>query len=785
MAGAESRQAAMPDVINHAIPPHRHSAMYLMHKYWARKPSNVVSEHIRAHTREGDTVLDPFSGSGVTVLEAVKLKRRAVGVDADPFPIFLTRATAARVGAGEMAAEMARLEKAVKGKISKYYETNCAKCRKLTPAIQYEVDGDEITGRKYRCGNCGHGETSRITSGDARRLNAAGRKRIPYWVPKTRLMRNSRINVTRDMGVADLFSRRNLAALSVLFNAIKKIRDERVRLVFRLAFSTTLVQGSKLMARTEGSGPSWKLRGFWIPPKRYELNVWHYFCNAYGKVMRGKEESNRLVGNARHLSLHLGSATHMPFLEDASVDYVFTDPPYGDSVPYLELNRIWSAWLDEEPLFDNEVVITDSKDRRQKQSEKEYEKSIRLAYKEIYRVLKPEKYLTVTFHNTDIKLYNLMIRAATVAGFDLEKSVYQPPSSVSVKAQMAPYGSAIGDYYIRFRKPKSENNGGASIADAEVYENIVVDAVEKLLSERGEPTASTHILNSYSDIYECVKEQGYLFTLDVSISDIINRHLGDEFVLVKKDGEEMLWLNPRTHNFIDRVPLSDRVEKCIINELNRHEEVAYDDLLRAVYLTFPNALTPTAYSIKDVLRNYGEKTRGKKWRLQPGVRQLGSSHDSYVRKLCELGAKYGFEAYGDVDGHRSDIRRLASEDKRLKRIREIDVIWYERNTIKYVFEVENSTGITEAIVRASNIGYRRKVKKIILVPASREELLARKTREPMLEKSLAEDPWLFVRYDAFDSFYDKERRRSKSPKDVEALHRPPGTRPEQKDMTEY
>ncbi len=430
-------------------------------------------------------------------------------------------------------------------------------------------------------------------------------------------------------------------------------------------------------------------------------------------------------------------------------------------------------------------MITDSKDRRQKRSEKEYEKSIRLAYKEIYRVLKPEKCLTVTFHNTDVKLYNLMIRAAAAAGFDLEKSVYQPPSSVSVKAQMAPYGSAIGDYYIRFRKPKSENSGGASIADAGAYENIVVDAVEKLLSERGEPTASTHILNSYSDICECVKEQGCPFALDVSISDIINRHLGDEFVLVKKDGEEMLWLNPRTHNFIDRVPLSDRVEKCIINELNRHEEVAYDDLLRAVYLTFPNALTPTAYSIKDVLRNYGEKTRGKKWRLQPGVRQLGSSHDSYVRKLCELGAKYGFEAYGDVDGHRSDIRRLASEDKRLKRIREIDVIWYERNTIKYVFEVENSTGITEAIVRASNIGYRRKVKKIILVSASREELLARKTREPMLEKSLAEDPWLFVRYDAFDSFYDKERRRSKSPKDVEALHRPPGTGPEQKDMTEY
>ena len=786
MIEAKSRlkQPIVSNAIDHAIPPRRHSAMYLMHKYWARKPSNVVNEYIQAYSREDDTVLDPFNGSGVTVLEATKLRRKAIGVDVDPFSIFLTKASAIQVNVDDMTSEMAKLEKRLKKKISKYYETNCDKCKKLTPVTQYEVDKNEITKKKYQCVHCDHKTTSKITTNDTARLKTINKQRIPHWVPKTKLMYNSRINITETMDVVDLFSHRNLIVLSILFDKIKNITDEDMRLVFRLVFSTALVQGSKLMARTEGSGPSWKLRGFWIPPRRYELNVWHYFCNAYNKVVKGKTESNQLIESTQHLSLHLGSATNMSFLKDASVDYVFTDPPYGDSVPYLELNRIWSAWLDEEPLFDNEVVITDSKDRKQKQSEKEYEKLIRLAYKEIYRVLKPEKYLTVTFHNTDIKLYNMMIRSAIIAGFDLEKSVYQPPSSVSVKAQMAPYGSAIGDYYIRFKKPKSENDGVTNIADSNVYENIVIDSVKKILAERGEPTASTHILNSYSYIYERLKEQGYLFTLDVSISDVINRHLGKEFVLVEKNNENMLWLNPKMHNFIDMVPLSDRVEKCIINELNKREAVTYDDLLHAVYLTFPNALTPTTYSIKDVLANYGEKTKDKKWRLQLNMKQIDSSHDTYVRRLCKLGIKYGFSVFGDVDGYRSDIQKLASEPKRLRRIREIDVIWYERNTIKYVFEVENSTGITEAIVRASNIAYHNKVKKIILIPASREELLVRKTKEPMLAKSLAEDPWLFVRYGDFDSFYDKKHKRSKSPKDVETLHKAPGTKPKQKHLTE-
>jgi len=59
--------------IDYALVAKTHSPMYIMHKYWARKPHNVVSEYIKNYTKEGDIVLDPFASSGVTAIKAVRL----------------------------------------------------------------------------------------------------------------------------------------------------------------------------------------------------------------------------------------------------------------------------------------------------------------------------------------------------------------------------------------------------------------------------------------------------------------------------------------------------------------------------------------------------------------------------------------------------------------------------------------------------------------------------------------------------------------------------------------
>src|SRR3989338_7270253 len=80
--------------IDYATVAKPHTSMYLMHKYWARKPHNVVSEYIRGYTKEKEIVLDPFCGSGPTPIEAIKLGRKGIGIDLNPISTFVTKMTA-------------------------------------------------------------------------------------------------------------------------------------------------------------------------------------------------------------------------------------------------------------------------------------------------------------------------------------------------------------------------------------------------------------------------------------------------------------------------------------------------------------------------------------------------------------------------------------------------------------------------------------------------------------------------------------------------------------------
>src|SRR5213593_1425778 len=64
---------------------------YGVHPYFTRRPANVVRAYIERFSREGDTVLDPFGGTGVTAIEAFLLGRKAIHNDLNPFANFIAR----------------------------------------------------------------------------------------------------------------------------------------------------------------------------------------------------------------------------------------------------------------------------------------------------------------------------------------------------------------------------------------------------------------------------------------------------------------------------------------------------------------------------------------------------------------------------------------------------------------------------------------------------------------------------------------------------------------------
>ena len=77
--------------LHFAIEAKGHTPQYRMHKYFARRPYNVLEHLIEHYSRPGDIVLDCFCGGGVTVFESAALGRKPIGVDLNPLATFITR----------------------------------------------------------------------------------------------------------------------------------------------------------------------------------------------------------------------------------------------------------------------------------------------------------------------------------------------------------------------------------------------------------------------------------------------------------------------------------------------------------------------------------------------------------------------------------------------------------------------------------------------------------------------------------------------------------------------
>ncbi|MCL4383268.1 hypothetical protein M1278_01370 [Candidatus Marsarchaeota archaeon] len=93
-------------------------------------------------------------------------------------------------------------------------------------------------------------------------------------------------------------------------------------------------------------------------------------------------------------------------------------------------------------------------------------------------------------------------------------------------------------------------------------------------------------------------------------------------------------------------------------------------------------------------------------------------------------------------------------DERLKRVKEIDVLWIKNGKVEYSFEVENSTNITEAIIRGSNIEY--ETNRFIVIPKRRFKLLHKKFEEPMIKDRIQKEKWDVITYEQVDELLDRK-----------------------------
>jgi len=398
----------------------KYSRLAKLHKYWARKPWFVIKNYITKYSREKDVVLDPFCGSGLMGLEAVLQDRNFIGYDLNPIATFLADNTLSiDFNAGDFDHEFRSLETELKQRIMSLYALGDG-------YLLYGIVGKK-NGKSYNAVIADFNFQNRKKLTLEKRVLSPNID-LPEGLsypdkPFPSKFYKDRFSYKGVRNVSDMFSVRNLVALAILFDKITN-SDYQNKDLFILAFTNTLLHTSKLKA--ENVRPL-SVNNFWIPDDYIEENVWWRFADRVKNVRLAKETLIQRVrdnGNKR-LGTHgvfNKSSLDMREIGDGTIDYVITDPPYGDAIQYSELSYIWNCWLGKDFNIQDEVIINPA----QGKGINEYVNQMRQSVSEITRVLKRDGYFTLCFHNKDsriwIKLAEILrdaeLHVADIASFD-------------------------------------------------------------------------------------------------------------------------------------------------------------------------------------------------------------------------------------------------------------------------------------------------------------------------------------------------------------------------------
>ncbi len=242
---------------------------------------------------------------------------------------------------------------------------------------------------------------------DVQKIRKINEMAIPHWFPSDRMVlgtesrRNDIFGITH---VHHFYTKRNLLALAGLLKEINK--KESLRPAW-FVLTASLQRANKTNRfRFKGTGG---LSGtLYIPSLVFERNVFQLFRTKLRDVVKAKAlivDHNSVVSTS--------SASSLDHIPADSVDYIFTDPPFGSNLNYSELSFIWEAWLCVITNNASEAIVN----HVQKKGIDEYLDLMTACFSEYYRVLKPERWMTVIFSNSQASVWNVIQEAIQRTGF--------------------------------------------------------------------------------------------------------------------------------------------------------------------------------------------------------------------------------------------------------------------------------------------------------------------------------------------------------------------------------
>ena len=680
MANAAIIAPTTVEPIRRAFPAEKAKAWhYKIHPYYTKQPSNVVGEYIRHFCPEGGLVVDPFCGSGVTATEALANRRRTLCIDLDPLAVFITRMTC-----------LAPVD------LNAYWEAYRQVGQEMRPIVEFVRNAS---------------------------LKELGDYELKEWYPK-----GVKLPSNADRGyVEDLFIKANLTALAHLRAAIMRVQDKQARELLLFAFSGILPRASItywIDTKEAGGGNSsifTKYR-YWVPPNPDYRNVWDLFVIRARLVANAKKKGDALfrdfVREGDTFNVYCDSAENLlKYVDKGTVDYIYTDPPYGAHIAYLDLGTIWHAWLGFE-------VTNDMRSREaieagdQNFDEKHYLEVLQKSFEQMFYALKDEAWLSLVFHHKETNLWYQIRDMLRYIGFTYVNTVAQPLAKQTFHKIKNPLRVLGESLIVNFQKTAVRKiSQPMSLPMA----NIIKNVAERVIYRGGGATTEEVLREVVPDLFD-----NDLFF------DAASTNIGDILAILESDfdlEENDLWKIKAERQVGNFIPPRERIRYYVIGYLRKVGKADFDSIVTTILPLLINGHQPTRADIADVLNEVAISYDGVNWEIKDpsvlvkqGVLPMfvsekmeeyeipaSTTHNQHIYRLAILCQKAGFVPYiGKQERNDPMLAGLKpltylnvkTEPVKQKRIEQIDISWAQSDgTPVWAFEVEEHTSILSALER--------------------------------------------------------------------------------------
>ena len=242
-------------------------------------------------------------------------------------------------------------------------------------------------------------------AGDIAIIQKIDQENIPYWYPIDQITKGDKTGEPIRIGITHahhFYTKRNLWILSAIKNRCKTSQNI-------LLFNSQLINISQLNRHRPGvSFPYNPLSGtLYIGSQISESNIFVAYRN---KISKLRAAFNLIKGKS---VITTNSATTNKIDGSNTVDYIFTDPPFGANLMYSELNFIWESWL----KIKTNNLIEAIENKSQGKNFFDYQDIMLRCFKDYFRILKSGRWMTVEFSNTSAAVWNGIQAALQRAGF--------------------------------------------------------------------------------------------------------------------------------------------------------------------------------------------------------------------------------------------------------------------------------------------------------------------------------------------------------------------------------